>query len=62
LIEISILKNVKTHICNNAYNFATRHPLVPTKAQTQTQPPSQQKNITTTNYNACIEKINANKC
>jgi hypothetical protein len=43
IIEISIIKIVKTHICNSACNFATRHSLIPTKVQTQTHPPSQQK-------------------
>ncbi len=61
LTKISIIKNVNTHICNSACNFVTRHSLVPTKVQTQTHPPNQQKNITTTNYNACIENKNANK-
>jgi hypothetical protein len=30
-------------MCNNACNFATRNSLIPTKVQTQTHPPSQQK-------------------
>ncbi len=56
LIEISIINNVNTHICKSVCNLITRHSLVLTKVQTQTHPPSQQKNITTTNYNACIEE------